>query len=103
MKVGNRNVQIGFGEVIGNAFKQDEKKLNEDHEKLLKGKNRKFQFLIWKSLTNYFDLNFVWKSLMKLFWSIAMQLALFNLRKLFPQNSSGLEDLETFGLLVYSM
>ncbi|CAJ0629037.1 13221_t:CDS:2 [Entrophospora sp. SA101] len=68
MKVGNRDVQIAFGEVIGNAFKQDEKKLNEDREKLLK----------------------------------AMQLALFNLRKLFPQNSSGLEDLETFGLLVYS-
>ncbi|CAJ0757543.1 2133_t:CDS:2, partial [Entrophospora sp. SA101] len=44
MKVGNRDVQIAFGEVIGNAFKQDEKKLNEDREKLLKGKNIKFQF-----------------------------------------------------------
>ena len=32
-----------------------------------------------------------------------MQLALFKLRKSLPENTPGLEDLETFGLLVYSM
>ncbi|CAI2192945.1 13521_t:CDS:2, partial [Funneliformis geosporum] len=31
----------------------------------------------------------------------AMQLALFNIRKLFPENDSNLEKLETYGILVY--
>ncbi|CAG8583763.1 2094_t:CDS:10 [Paraglomus occultum] len=64
MKVGSKHVQVAFGEVIGNAFKHDDKKWQDDKEKMLK----------------------------------AMQLALFNLRRLFPE---GLEDLETYGLLVY--
>ncbi|CAG8547549.1 9451_t:CDS:10 [Ambispora gerdemannii] len=67
MKVGSKLVQIVFGEVIGNAFKRDDKKYNDDKEKMLK----------------------------------AMQLALFNLRKSLPEKALGLEDLETFGLLVY--
>ncbi|CAG8615511.1 9458_t:CDS:10 [Diversispora eburnea] len=67
MKVGSKLVQIVFGEVIGNAFKRDDKKYNDDKEKMIK----------------------------------AMQLALFNLRKSLPEKAPGLEDLETFGLLVY--
>ncbi|CAJ0649103.1 3351_t:CDS:10 [Entrophospora sp. SA101] len=67
MKVGSKLVQVAFGEVIGNAFKRDDKKYNDDKEKMLK----------------------------------AMQLALFNLRKSLPEKAPGLEDLETFGLLVY--
>ncbi|CAG8609697.1 13497_t:CDS:2 [Funneliformis caledonium] len=67
MKVGDKDVQVAFGEVVGNAFKHDDTKLYEDREKILK----------------------------------AMQLALFNLRKLLPEKDPGLEDLETFGLLVY--
>ncbi|CAG8569769.1 4242_t:CDS:2, partial [Scutellospora calospora] len=67
MKVGNKDFQIAFGEVIGNAFKQDDKKLSEDREKILK----------------------------------AMRLALSNLRKILPKNVPGVEELETFGLLVY--
>ncbi|CAG8603895.1 2841_t:CDS:10, partial [Ambispora gerdemannii] len=66
MKVGGKLVQVAFGEVTGNAFKRDDKKYNDDKEKILK----------------------------------AMQLALFNLRKSFPEKAPGLEDLETFGLLV---
>ncbi|CAG8609762.1 3249_t:CDS:2 [Racocetra persica] len=67
MKAGNKDFQIAFGEVIGNAFKQDDKKLNEDREKILK----------------------------------AMRLALPKLLKLLPENVPGIEELETFGLLVY--
>ncbi|CAG8449910.1 17188_t:CDS:10 [Acaulospora morrowiae] len=66
MKVGSKLVQVAFGEVIGNAFKRDDKKYNDDKEKMLK----------------------------------AMQMALFNLRKSLPEKAPGLEDLETFGLLV---
>ncbi|CAG8745299.1 14449_t:CDS:2, partial [Racocetra persica] len=67
MKARNKDFQIAFGEVIGNAFKQDDKKLNEDREKILK----------------------------------AMRLVLSKLWKLLPENMSGTEELETFGLLVY--
>ncbi|KAG9295686.1 hypothetical protein G9A89_001703 [Geosiphon pyriformis] len=66
IKVGSMFVQVAFGEVIGNAFKRDDKKFNDDKEKMLK----------------------------------AMQLALFNLRKSLPEKAPGLDDLETFGLLV---
>ncbi|RHZ82050.1 hypothetical protein Glove_114g98 [Diversispora epigaea] len=35
-KVGNKFVQVAFGEVIGNTFKCDNKKFNNDKEKMLK-------------------------------------------------------------------
>ncbi|CAG8745769.1 5228_t:CDS:2, partial [Funneliformis caledonium] len=70
MKFLSKEIQIGFGEVVGNPCKHDDSKMNEDREKLLK----------------------------------AMQLSLYNLRKLLLERQIQQEDLkklETFGILVY--
>ena len=52
MKVGSKFVQVAFGEVIGNAFKCDDKKYNDDKEKLLKGKKDMALIIFLKKITD---------------------------------------------------
>ncbi|CAB4494190.1 unnamed protein product [Rhizophagus irregularis] len=61
MNFSQNEIQVAFGEVVGNAYYHDDVKMNGDREKILK----------------------------------AMQLALFKIRQLFPEDHPNLKNLET--------
>jgi len=67
MNASQNEIQVAFGEVVGNAYYYDDVKMNSDREKIFK----------------------------------AMQLALFKIRELFPEDHPNLKNLETYGILVY--